>query len=188
MIRAGMIRTRTQFLLMAAVLMALLAGYGAQRANAAIRAARQDSASPAQATLADLAWLAGRWAGTVGTNQVEQICSGPEHGMMMGMFRVIAGDKIAGIELYTIEPAANGGIEEHVRFFTPALEPDDPPVVTLVLKSLSPNQVVFENPSGNYPKRSTLTRNSADAFHSHIELMDAKGKSMFIDADWKRVQ
>jgi hypothetical protein len=107
---------------------------------------------------------------------------------MMGMFRVIAGDKIAGIELYTIEPAANGGIEEHVRFFTPALEPDDPPMVTLVLKSVSPNQVVFENPSGNHPKRSTLTPDSADAFHSHIELMDAKGKSMFIDADWKRVQ
>jgi hypothetical protein len=61
-LRAGIvahIRTRTQLLLMAAVLMALLAGSGAQRANAAIRAARQDSASPAQATLADLAWLAG---------------------------------------------------------------------------------------------------------------------------------
>jgi hypothetical protein len=34
--------------------------------------------------------------------------------MMMGMFRVIAGDKVSGIELYTIEPAANGGIEEDV--------------------------------------------------------------------------
>jgi hypothetical protein len=93
-----------------------------------------------------------------------------------------------GFGLYTIELAANGGIEEHVRFFTPALEPNDPPVVTLVLKSLSPNQVVFENPSGNDPKRSTLTWDSADASHSHIELMSSQGKSVFIDADWKRVR
>jgi hypothetical protein len=58
----------------------------------------------------------------------------------------------------------------------------------MMVKSISPNEVVFENPTGNYPKRSTVTRNGANAFHSHIELIDAQGKSAFIDADWRRVQ
>jgi hypothetical protein len=170
----------------------MCAGYGALWADHAparksFGAAQKTAAQP-RATLADLAWMAGHWTGTVGNGTIEQFCSEPTHGVMMGMFRASMGDKTAEIELYTMQETPNG-IEEHIRFFksTP-LEPDDPPEVTMMVKSVSPNEIVFENPTGNYPKRSTVTHNGANAFHTHIELIDGQGKSAFIDADWQRVQ
>jgi hypothetical protein len=56
------------------------------------------------------------------------------------------------------------------------------------LASISPTQLVFEDHNGTYPKRSTLTGTSNDDMTSHIELVDAQGKTSFIDAHWTRAK
>jgi hypothetical protein len=58
---------------------------------------------------------------------------------------------------------------------------------TMKFVSVSPDKLVFENPNGTYPKRSTIYRTSPDAFTSKVELIDAKGVAAEFEAHWHRV-
>ena len=56
--------------------------------------------SPA-ATLAAMEWLAGRWTGTGLGGVTEESWSAPAGGAMMGMFRMLKGDKVVFYEFLT---------------------------------------------------------------------------------------
>jgi hypothetical protein len=137
----------------------------------------------------DISWLTGRWTGIVGTGTTEEICSTPAYGAMMCMFRALNEGKTQGMEFITLREAAPG-IEERVRFFSPELTEGQPDTgVALHLVSLSPSQLVFDNARANGPVRHiTINRAGDDAFATHIELVDASGKSSFIDVQWKRAK
>ena len=138
--------------------------------------------------VADLAFLTGRWQGTVNNNTVNQLCTITEPAMMLCMFWLNGAQGTEMIELYTIRDTPTG-VEERVRFLSPELneEPGDKGL-TMKLASYSPSQVVFANPNGTYPRRSTLTRIGDDQFTSRIELVDEKGKESFIEAHWRKLQ
>ncbi len=138
--------------------------------------------------VADLAFLAGHWQGAVGPNTINQFCAMGDPTIMLCMFWLTDEKGTQMIEVYTFRDTP-GGVEERIRFFSPSLTEDDSGKgVTMKLASYLPNQVVFENPTGTYPKRSTLTRIGDSQLTSHIELIDAQGKASVIDAQWKRVQ
>jgi hypothetical protein len=59
-------------------------------------------ASPPKATIADMAWLQGRWVGTGLGGTVEEVWTPPSGNSMLGMFRLMKGDKIAFCEICTI--------------------------------------------------------------------------------------
>jgi len=150
----------------------------------------QDGAATARAMVAgvaDVAWLAGRWAGTVGTGTTEEICSEPVSGVMMCMFRAMNEGKVQGLEFITLRDVAPG-LEERARFFGPDLsEEQGDNGVTLRLASLSPTQLVFNNAKENgIVKHITINRPGQDEFSTHIELVDGTGKTSFIDSQWKR--
>jgi hypothetical protein len=137
--------------------------------------------------VSDLAFMAGRWQGAVDNNRIEQTCSSGDPAFMMCMFRLLDDHGTQMLEFYTFRNTASG-VEEHARMFSPDLKSDPSDGFTMELTSISPTQLVFENHHGTYPKRSTLTRTGNDDMTSHIELVDAQGKSSFIDAHWTRAK
>jgi hypothetical protein len=139
-------------------------------------------------TVSDLSFLSGRWEGQVDNNRIEQTCSRGDPDFMMCMFRMMDASGTRMVEFYTLRNTADG-LEERIRFFSPDLkEQAGDSGVTMRLASFSPQEIVFENPNGSYPKRSTLTRNGNQEMTSRIELIDAQGKSSLIVAHWTRTE
>ncbi len=163
--------------------LALSAALLAQTAAGATKDAATAFASPAK--VADLHFLAGHWEGHVDTTKIEQTCSASDPAIMICMFQLTGDKGTEMIEFYTIRDTPTG-IEERIRFYSPDLKEGNGDGVTMKLVSSTPKVFVFENPTGTYPKRSTLTRTADDEFHSHIELVDAQGKASAIDAYWKK--
>ena len=56
----------------------------------------------ARATIADLAWLAGRWTGSGLGGETEETWSAPAGGAMMGMFRLVKGGTVVFYEFLTL--------------------------------------------------------------------------------------
>jgi hypothetical protein len=129
--------------------------------------------------------MAGSWEGRADDARIEQTCSVSDPAVMVCMFRAMDAKGTQMVEFYTLRDTPNG-VEERVRFFSPDLKEEPGDGLTMKLAGSSPTTFVFENPTGTYPKRSTLTRTSPDALHSHIELVDPQGKTSTIDAYWKR--
>ncbi|HLW97718.1 MAG TPA: DUF6265 family protein [Candidatus Acidoferrales bacterium] len=144
-------------------------------------------------TITEVAWLSGRWTGTAGSAVTDEMCTAPSHGEMSCMFRAVDAGKIEGLEFITLReiPAPAGGregIEERVRFFGPDLsakEGDNG--ITLRMASVSPTEIIFDNAkTDGFVKHMTISRQSEDEFSTHIEVVDATGKTGSIDAKWKR--
>ncbi|QNI33519.1 hypothetical protein H7849_06115 [Alloacidobacterium dinghuense] len=138
--------------------------------------------------VSDLAFLAGRWQGTVDSSKIAQVCDSPDASSMVCIFHLLnEAGKLDMIEVYTLRDTPEGVVEK-VRFFSPELgEEAGTAATTMKLVSVSSDKLVFENPNGTYPKRSTIYRTSADAFTSKVELIDAKGVATEFEAYWHRV-
>ena len=76
--------------------------------------------NPTLATIDDLAWMAGSWAGQVDGDPVDEHWTSPAGGMMMGMFRWLKNDRLYYSELLVIEPAAEG-LVLRLKHFDPGL-------------------------------------------------------------------
>lgn len=62
----------------------------------------QANSRSAQATLANLAWLEGRWQGNWGPRTAEETWMAPKAGVITGLFREIENDKTLVIELFSL--------------------------------------------------------------------------------------
>jgi hypothetical protein len=137
--------------------------------------------------VSDLAFLKGRWEGDVGASKIAQVCDSPDSGSMVCLFHLLNDDgKLDMLEVYTLRDTPEGVVEK-VRFFSPELgEEAGASATTMKLVSVSADKLVFENPNGTYPKRSTIYRTSPDAFTSKVELIDAKGVATQFEAHWHK--
>jgi hypothetical protein len=160
-------------------ILALSASLLTQTATAA--GTTKDGAS-APAKVSDLHFLGGHWEGSVDKARIEQTCSTADPNIMVCMFQLMDEKGTQMVEFYTFRNTA-AGVEERIRFYSPDLKADPGDGVTMMVTSVSPTTVVFENPTGTYP---TITRSNDNAFHNHIELVDPQGKASVIDADWKK--
>jgi hypothetical protein len=146
------------------------------------------AAPSAQAKVADLAFFSGRWTGSAGGDKTEQYCSTTDPAVMVCIFRSMDAKGTDSLELYTLRDTPSG-VEERIRFFEADLkESANDPGVTMKLVDYSPTRMVFENPTGTFPKRSTLTRVGNDDLTSRIELVDGQGKTTIIEAHWTRAK
>lgn len=75
--------------------------------------------SPA-ATLAEMDWLAGHWAGNAFGGVSEEVWAKPVGGAMMGMFRQVNDGKVVFYELMTLVEE-NGSIVLRLKHFNPNL-------------------------------------------------------------------
>ena len=154
-------------------------------AQSATGVAKDAPTSAGAAKVANLHFLAGHWEGHVDKARIEQTCSMSDPTVMVCMFQLLGDKGTEMVEFYTIRDTPTG-VEERIRFFSTDLKEQPGDGVTMKLTSLTPTTLVFENPTGTYPKRSTITRSGDSAFHNHIELVDGQGKASAIDADWKK--
>jgi Domain of unknown function (DUF6265) len=137
-------------------------------------------------TLADFAWLPGRWQGQWGPRVAEQVWTPAKAGVMLGVSRVIENDKTLVIELLELTETPNG-IEYRIRHFTPALAPWEKSSSTLLnLASIDSKKIVFENSVDGQPKHAILDRVDGDTFVSRSEIIPQAGDTQTVEITFRR--
>jgi Domain of unknown function (DUF6265) len=145
----------------------------------------QPPAAP-KTTLADFAWLAGRWQGSWGPRTAQQVWTAPKAGVMLGTFQLAENDKTLVLELFTIAEDSDG-IKFHLRHFTPSLVAWEKPGPTVLnLASADSKSIVFENPVDGQPKRTVITRIDADTYISRSEVVPEKGDLQVTEITYHR--
>ncbi|PYT93036.1 MAG: hypothetical protein DMG36_11930 [Acidobacteria bacterium] len=162
----------------------------AQRENAILVVTPDQKA----VTLADFAWLSGRWEGQLGAPGSEKQLSAeqqwmpPKNGTMQGFFRLTDNEKTIVIELFTIRETA-AGIIFYFRHFSPELKPwEGTEAYHLNLTKWDANAFRFDNPVMNQLKDAILTRNADDTYTSHGDITGADGKPTVIEVTYHRVK
>ncbi len=124
------------------------------------KSTQADASLPIEATLQQIAWISGAWAGKGLGGTVEEHWTKPAGGSMVGLFRLVgADDKLTVCELLMIEQRGKYLVYSF-RHFGPGNKPweelDKPLVFDLI--RLTPNEAVFESSVQTNPKRLTYTR------------------------------
>lgn len=162
----------------------------AQREAAVIVVTPQQKA----ATLADFAWLAGRWEGKLGapgsdkqmTAELEWMA--PKNGTMQGFFRLTDKEKTIVIELFTIRET-HDGITFYLRHFSPELKPlEENEAYHLNLTKWDGIMFRFDNPVVYQLKAAILTHNADDTYISHWDITGADGKPASIEVTFHRLK
>jgi hypothetical protein len=149
---------------------------------------------PASATLADFAWLAGRWEGKFGPGpaekqmNAEQQWMAPKNGTMLGFFRLTDNEKTMFIELFTIRETPEG-IGFYFRHFSTELKPwEEGDAYRLNLTKSDTTTFRFDNPVANQLKDAILTHTTDDTYISHGDITGADGKPTVIEVSYHRVK
>jgi len=121
---------------------------------------QQVASAGIEATLQQIAWISGAWAGKGLGGTVEEHWTKPAGDSMVGVFRLIGADqKMIVCELLLIEQRGKHVVYSF-RHFGPGNKPweelDKPLVFDLI--RLTPNEAVFESSVQTDPKRLTYTR------------------------------
>jgi hypothetical protein len=164
-------------------------GTGAQSGFASGSASSSDPATvPVKKfTLADFAWLPGRWQGQWGPRNVEQEWTPAKAGMMVGVYRVIESDKTLVVEIIALTES-DDGIEYRIRHFTPSLVPWEKSGGSTVLNlvSMDTKRIVFENPIDGQPKHAIFDRVDEDTFVSRSEIVPLEGDTQVVSITFHR--
>lgn len=156
---------------------------------AAAPASAQQQSQPAiihKPSIADFAWLEGRWRGEWGSRAAEQMWLGPKAGEMNGIFRLVDGDKTLVLELFALMEKPDG-ISIYFRHFTPELVPWEKSDATfLKLESVDATKAVFLNPVNGEPKRTSLIRVDADTYTARSEIEPEHGEPQTIEITFHR--
>jgi hypothetical protein len=160
---------------------------GARGATSSTGAPRDPAASPVvQPTLAEFAWLAGRWQGSWGPRTAQQAWLAPKADAMVGTFQVTENGRTLVIELYSLVRTPDG-IELHLRHFTPSLVPWEKSGDTVLrLASIDPHTMIFENTANGQPGRQILTRVDADTYISRAEISAENGDGQVVAITFHR--
>jgi hypothetical protein len=172
---------------------------GHRRAGDVAKAQREGAVivvTPQQkpATLADFAWLAGRWEGklSVPASDKQMIAElewmAPKNGTMQGFFRLTDNEKTIVIEVFTIRET-HDGIVFYFRHFSPELKPlEENEAYQLNLTKWDGTMFRFDNPVVNQWKDAILTHSADDTYISHWDITGADGKPASIEVIFHRLK
>lgn len=148
------------------------------------------------ATTKDFGWLVGRWQGTMtsGAGVADVTFQPAVAGLMTGVMKLVADDKILVVELISIVDTPNGP-EMRFRHFSPALEAYEQSFKqALRLKTHSFDKDVFENMvpydkalMSTQPRFTTFQRFDADTFTGHSDIIGDDGKPAVIEVKYHRL-
>lgn len=124
------------------------------------------------ATIADLHWLAGCWAGGNGDRRVEEQWMAPAGGTMLGMSRTVAGTETRAFEFMRIEEA--GGKLVFIA------SPSGQEGASFPSVAVGDGRVVFENPRHDFPQRVIYQRGADGGLLGRIE-GESDGKPLSVD-------
>ena len=100
---------------------------------------------PPPPTIKDVAWIAGCWEMTRNGRHVVENWTAPEGGTMMGVSRTVVNGRTTEWEFLIIREGAKG--LEYVA------KPSGQPEATFTSTTVSANEVVFENPAHDFPRK-----------------------------------
>jgi len=136
----------------------------------------------------DFAWFTGRWRGDLkgGKFTAEQICSRPDKGEMLCLFRIQDGQKYIMYELYSLFDTPSG-LELRSLQFNPMLEAKEAPKpLVMKLAKYSESEVVFEGAPGSEIKTSSLFRHGPDSMDGVIMMVDQQAPH--IEVRWTKIE
>jgi hypothetical protein len=110
----------------------------------------QSRAEPVRASVSQLAWLAGSWAGKAGITSFEERWTPPAGGVMLAVGRTLKGERLASFEFLRIVER-NGGLIY-------VAQPEGRPPTEFVLTAMAPDTATFENPKHDFPKMIRYSR------------------------------
>lgn len=124
----------------------------------------------------DVAWIAGCWDLTRNTRHVAEHWMAPEGATMMGVSRTVNGGKTSEWEFLIIREGAKG--LEYVA------KPSGQAEATFTSTRVSANEVVFENPAHDFPKK-IIYKRDGDSLVASIE-GPMNGQTRHIDFPYKK--
>jgi uncharacterized protein DUF6265 len=120
-------------------------------------------ASAQTPTLADVAWISGRWESEAGgKRQTEEHWTQVAGASMLGMSRTVAGDKTVEFEYLRIEQRADGVY--YVAHPKARCSGTD-----FKLTRASATEAVFENPQHDFPKRIIYRKGADDSLTASVD-------------------
>jgi hypothetical protein len=99
---------------------AVMALSAAHAADAPRTRQLEANGKPPPATIADIAWLQGHWRGTALGGDTEEMWMPPQHGVMLGMYRLIRNGAPVFYELLTMSEE-QGSLVLNLKHFEPNL-------------------------------------------------------------------
>jgi hypothetical protein len=158
----------------------------ADTAKAANAPPASTAAAQTKPTLADFAWLAGRWQGAWGPRVAQQVWMPPKGDVMLGTFQLVENGTTLVIELYTLVEKPDG-INLYFRHFTSTLAPWETSKPTLLkFAGSTPKAIEFDNPVNGQPKRAVIRRIDADTYVSRSEIVPDKGDTQIVEITYHR--
>lgn len=133
-----------------------------------------------EAPLNKLSWLAGCWSHTGAEAGSMEMWTLPAGDTMLGIARTVKNGKTVEWE-HTMIRETEPGKWSYVA------KPSRQPEATFPIKSITDNEVVFENPQHDFPQRIIYKRDGADGLKARIEGV-SKGKEKAFDYPMARTQ
>ncbi len=123
-------------------------------------------AQPA-ASIDQLAWMTGNWAGQLGPNQLEENWIATEGGSIAAMVRMTGGGSTSMFEMITIEES-NGTLVLHIQQWDPGFEPRTATAQEMILEEIDGNSVKFRAVSEGGMSTLGYSNPDADSFIIHV--------------------
>ena len=125
-------------------------------------------APPPQPSVADLAWMSGRWESVNGRNWTEEVWSTPRGGAMLGFSRSVREDVGRDFEFLRLAAGPDG---------TPTYfaQPGGGAPVAFRLVAHDRASATFENPNHDYPQR-IIYRRYGRSMTATISSIDGSGE------------
>ncbi len=146
---------------------------------------KEDDGSAAKIKAADFAWMTGRWIGRLKNATAEQICSTPQSGEMLCLFRVFVQGQPAMYELYTLYETPKGLELRSLQFPTDLSSKSVQQPLLMTLQKYSDREVVFVGAPGSQVATSTLLRDTPATMNGVIMFNDQK--EPHIRVRWEKV-
>lgn len=109
----------------------------------------------------DLAWLSGRWTGTLGRATIEESWTDTQGGAMLATSRTIVGERLVMFEYLRIIAKPDG------LYYV--AQPNGRPPVEFKLTKSGPGLAVFSNPLHDHPKTITYQIDASQTLTATIE-------------------
>jgi len=120
------------------------------------------NASTQGPALADLSWMTGAWQTEGGKRRIEEHWTQAAGATMLGMGRTVAGEKTVEFEYLRIEQRADG-------IYYVAHPNAQCPGTDFKLTRATANEVVFENPQHDFPKRIIYRKGADDTLTASVD-------------------
>ena len=132
------------------------------------------SAPPVRASISQVAWLAGNWAGGGGPVAIEERWTPPAGGAMLAVSRTTRGDRMIAFEFLRI-------VERDGTLIYIA-QPGGNPPTEFRLSAITPESATFENKAHDFPKVIAYARRPDGTLEARVSDGGKKGETFVFRA------